>query len=141
MSLEFTLANIRKKGWRITQIRKEMVKIFCETKRPLSAKDIKIKLAQMACFANKTTIYRELQFLVSNGYLFKVYISPRQILYESSELSHHHHLVCDKCGKIDEVVSCLAPRIEKNVFEKKGFKIERHVVEFYGLCRDCLALK
>ena len=137
MNFDLTLSSFQDKGHRITKVRKEVVRIFSQTSKPLSANEVEKKLLKSGLSVNKTTIYRELQFLLANGYLVEVHLRPKEASYESSELKHHHHLVCDDCGGVDNVTSCLAMNLEENVYKKKGFKIERHTLEFYGTCAAC----
>lgn len=137
MNIDLTLSSLQDKGHRITRVRKEVVKIFSDSGVPLSANQIEEMLSQVGLSVNKATIYRELQFLLVNGYLVEVYLHPNEVSYESSELKHHHHLVCDACGRIDNVTNCLTRELEEEVYKKKGFKIERHTLEFYGICAYC----
>ena len=137
MNLDLTLSSLQDKGHRITKVRKEVVKIFSQNSKPLSANEIEKMLSETGLSVNKATIYRELQFLFSNGYLLEVYLHPNKVSYESSELKHHHHLACDSCGSIDNVTNCLAKELEEDVYKKKGFRIERHTLEFYGTCANC----
>jgi len=137
MNFELTLSNLQEKGHKITNVRKKVVRIFSQTSKPLSASDVEVMLIKSGLSVNKTTIYRELQFLLANGYLVKVYLYPKQVSYESSELRHHHHLICSGCGKIGNVTNCLAKNFEKEIYRKKGFKIDRHTLEFYGTCAAC----
>jgi Fur family ferric uptake transcriptional regulator len=54
-------------------------------------------------------------------------------------LRHHHHLICSKCKKIEVVyIGNQISKQEAEIQAKTGFKVERHVLEFYGLCSDCL---
>ena len=137
MNTDLTISGLQDKGHKITKVRREVVKIFSDTSVPLSANQIEEKLSRVGVNVNKTTIYRELQFLLNNGYLIKVYLHPNEVSYESSELKHHHHLVCEICGNVDKVTNCLAKELEEGVLKKKGFKTARHSLEFYGTCADC----
>lgn len=138
MNLDLTLSNLQEKGFRLTKVREKLVRIFSQNVKPLSANEIEKILLQTGSSVNKATIYRELQFLLTEGYLVEVYLRPNQISYESSELKHHHHLICYVCKKIENVTNCLVNELEENVYKTKGFKIERHSLEFYGKCRNCL---
>jgi Fe2+ or Zn2+ uptake regulation protein len=137
MNTDLTISSLQDKGHKITEVRREVVKIFSDVSIPLSANQIEEKLSKADINVNKATIYRELQFLLKNGYLIEVYLRPNEVSYESSELKHHHHLVCNKCGSIDNVTNCLANEFEEDIYKKKGFKILRHSLEFYGTCADC----
>lgn len=137
MNFDLTISSLRDKGHRITKVREEVIRMFSQASKPLSASEVEGKLSESGLFVNKTTIYRELQFLLSNSYLVEVYLHPKQASYESSELKHHHHLVCNDCGDVDNVTNCLAKDLEEEVYKKKGFKINRHTLEFYGTCAAC----
>jgi Fur family ferric uptake transcriptional regulator len=137
MNFGLTLSSLQDKKCRITKVRQEIVKIFSDYSVPLSANRVEELLSGAGIGANKTTIYRELQFLLSKGYLTEVYLFPKEICYESSDLKHHHHLVCDRCGNVDNVTDCLVKKLGKDVYKKKGFKIKRHTLEFYGICAKC----
>ena len=137
MNFDLTISSFQDKGHRITKVRKEVVRIFSETDKPLSANQVEKRLIKSGLSVNKTTIYRELQFLLANHYLVEVHLYPKEVSYESSELKHHHHLVCNSCGSIENVTNCLAKELEKDIYKKKGFKTERHTLEFYGTCASC----
>jgi len=137
MNLDLTLSSLRDKGHKITTIRKEVISIFSKAEKPLSAREMLKKLQNLGLSVNKTTVYRELQFLTDENYLIEVQLRPKEISYESKELMHHHHLICEICGKVDNVTNCLADQLEENVLKKKGFRINRHSLEFYGTCAAC----
>ena len=138
MNIDLTISSLQDKGHKITKVRRGVVKIFSDISVPLSANQIEQKLSRVGINVNKATIYRELQFLLNNGYLIEVYLHPNEVSYESSELKHHHHLVCDKCGSVDNVTNCLVKELGDYVYKKKGFKISRHSLEFYGTCANCI---
>lgn len=137
MNPDLTLSSLRDGGHKITNVRRQIINIFSQAKKPLSAQEIIIKLKLKNINVNKTTVYRELQFLHDNNYLIKVHLKPHETSYEYKGLIHHHHLVCESCGKIDNITNCLADELESEIFKKRGFKVKRHSLEFYGICSDC----
>jgi Fe2+ or Zn2+ uptake regulation protein len=137
MDSELTLSHFRDKGYKITSIRKKIVAVFSKAEKPLSAQEIYKTLHANGFKVNKTTVYRELQFLLNEDYLIEVYLKPSETSYELKALVHHHHLICEICGHIDSVTNCLATSLEEGVYKKMGFRIERHSLEFYGTCAKC----
>ncbi len=137
MNYDLTLSSLQDKGKRITKLRKEFIRIFSQAQKPLSANEIEQILAKEGFSMNKTSVYRELQFFLHNNLIIEVFLYPSKISYESSELKHHHHLICDSCGNIDNITNCLIEELDEDIFRKKGFKIKRHNLEFYGTCADC----
>jgi len=137
MNSDLTISSLQDKGHKITKVRRGVIKIFSDVSIPLSANQVEQMLFKVDINVNKATIYRELQFLLKNGFIVEVYLHPSEVSYESSELKHHHHLVCDKCGSIDNVTNCLADALEEDIYKKKGFSIKSHTLEFYGICKNC----
>lgn len=134
MVLDPSLLRLRSAGFRITLVRSQIIKIISASDQPLSAGQI---LNLLPVRANKTTVYRELKFLHNHGLLTPVDINPKVRSYESSELSHHHHLICETCGRIQDVTNCLDKKILTQIRLQKGFLVHRHSLEFYGLCLMC----
>jgi Fe2+ or Zn2+ uptake regulation protein len=137
MNYNLTISYLKDKGHRLTNTRKSIIQIFSEAKRPLSVNTIEKRLKNQDVNVNKTTVYREIDFLSKNNLVKEIFISKKRCHYESADLKHHHHLICDKCGKIENITNCLMVNLEKKVYKKRGFKIDRHLLEFYGTCANC----
>jgi len=78
-------------------------------------------------FLKETGIVKEIQFL-----------HERVKRYELSSLDHHHHLICLKCKKVEDVVleSHLEEQEEK-ILRSTGFHVLNHSLEFLGICHSC----
>ncbi len=94
-----------------------------------------------------TSIYRTLGILVNLGMVHKFDFGHGRARYELAEhpggRGHHHHLVCTGCGRvidytdfIDEEVALLK-KTEEALSKKYNFKIDNHLIQFYGLCDSC----
>ena len=125
---------------RITPARRKVIEILVESLIPLSAAKIHTLLEEVGLKVNKTTVYRELEFLKNNEIVKEVYIRPGKIYYESTHHSHHHHLTCTDCGLIKNIecseMESQMDRLKKEVRDN-GFVINEHNLEFYGKCVDC----
>lgn len=137
MNFDLTISQLKDKGFRITRTRKELIVIFSSATKPLSAKEILVLLKKRGLKVNRTTIYRELRFLLNNRQILEVYIHHGETSYESSQLPHHHHLVCEGCGKIINVTNCLVKNLESEIYKSKKFRVKTHILEFYGMCDNC----
>lgn len=118
-------------GSRNTIIKRQILETFENAKYPISALEIISKVN-----ANKTTIYRELFAFNSNGIIREVDFGDGKKRYELSNLGHHHHLICKKCNKVDDIFldeEYLLKKVEK----ESSFKIENHSLEFFGVCNSC----
>ncbi len=124
---------------RTTPIRTTLLKILSKIKKPLTTQELLAALETNGLKANKTTIYRQLESLKENKIINEVHFNDRNVRYELNKLeAHHHHLVCMKCKKVEDVT--LPEDLhhqEKMVFEKNNFKVLQHFLEFFGLCKNC----
>ena len=140
---------IKRCGHRITAGREAIIQVLSETNDHLSAEDIYEKTHAQYPNVGLTTVYRTLDMLVNRGLVFKFDFGDGRARYELSDgpkgVLHHHHLVCTECKRvidytdfIDEELELLR-RTEKALAEKYMFKIDHHLIQFYGICQACLA--
>jgi Fur family ferric uptake transcriptional regulator len=85
---------------------------------------------------NKTTVYRILENFLQLGLINKVQLNDNETRFELKGKEHHHHLVCENCGKIEDI---LLPEelLLKEVSQRSAFKIRTHSLEFFGICKKC----
>lgn len=125
------------RGCRQTKTRTEILASL-QAGQPLAARDIQERLSRKKILVNKTTIYRELDFLLSKKVISEVIFRDGRKRYELAAAEHGHHVVCLACHKIERIplANDLAVQ-EKMIARQLNFKITAHSLEFYGLCRDC----
>jgi Fur family transcriptional regulator, ferric uptake regulator len=111
-------------------IKQKILNLLENSDLPVSVPDILVKVK-----ANKTTVYRELDQFLSDGLVKEVEFGDGKKRYEI-EKSHHHHLVCKNCGKIEDIEINEKSLLTK-IKTKSNFKIENHSIEFFGLCNLC----
>ncbi len=85
---------------------------------------------------NKTTVYRQLEKYIAEGKIIEVELGDGKKRYELKSLDHHHHLICNNCGKLEDI-EFDESQIMKQVGSKTKFKIEKHSLEFFGICAEC----
>jgi len=128
-----------KNNTRTTPVRTAILDILSKIKKPLTTQEILLALGKKDITANKTTVYRQLETLQKNHLVNEVHFNDRNTRYEINEKnSHHHHLVCIKCKKIEDI--SLPEDLhnqEKIVWKKNNFKVLQHYLEFFGLCKNC----
>ena len=131
---------LKVRGKKVTVARQAIIEIFCSVDSPVKAKMLQLELKRLKIEVNKSTIYRELSFLVEENIIKEVHLTQGVVHYELASLPHHHHLSCTSCGKIKEVyVDSVEEQIDKlkDSIASRGFKINRHNLEFYGTCSSC----
>jgi Fur family transcriptional regulator, ferric uptake regulator len=125
---------------KITTIRRAIIQMVCSSHTVLSAVDIQKKLSERKIDINKTTVYRELACLLKHDIIKEVHLKSGITHYESAYHSHHHHLSCLNCGRVEDIDTNSLEKdmktLEKQA-KQKGFTVKRHTVELYGLCPRC----
>lgn len=102
-----------------------------KSKLPIDAATLISKLK-----VNKTTVYRQLDKLLSEDKVIEVELGDGKKRYETKSHGHHHHVVCKKCGLIEDLEFDESLFFSK-LYNKTNFKIENHNLEFFGLCIKC----
>ncbi len=128
-------AQLKSGGLKITPARLAVLDVFKHAKKPLSVKE----LAKLLTGPDPdiVTLYRNLEVLEKLGLLQPIQLQDQQVRYELAG-DHHHHLVCEVCGKVVDVKDCDFGSLPKGVIKKSGFAtVNRHSLEFFGTCSNC----
>ena len=138
MNLKDILENLKERGFRITKSRKFILNQLFNAQKPLSPFDLLNNIGKEENFyPNKTTIYRELNFLEKQKIIKEIHLeTEKEKRYEIENETHHHHVVCRGCDKIEDVE--IGNELEKKILGKvKNFASLDHSLEFYGMCNSC----
>ena len=128
---------LAQKGHRRTQVRHLLHELLEKAEKPMSVPDLTKLFNQKNRPVNKTTLYREIEFYLDQGLVTEVQFNDHKKRYELAK-EHHHHFVCNKCNKIIDLK--LKPELSreiKRICNKLKITINRHNLEFYGLCQKC----
>ncbi len=135
---EEVINKIRSKGHRITKVRGLVAELFINSSEPLTAQDLILGLETLGLKVNKTTVYRELTFLLDNQIIKAIEFGDGVKRYELLQEQHHHHIICVNCKKVEDVdLTTDLEKDEAKIAKEKNFKILNHSLEFFGLCSDC----
>jgi Fur family ferric uptake transcriptional regulator len=139
-----SLTILKERGHRLTVARRAMLDIFDQASGPLSAGAVIVGLQKRKLTVNKTTVYRELEFLQQESIITAVRLSDTERMYERSNLSHHHQVVCTDCQEVvdvdAEVIESALEKLENGIRRTSRFAEIRHSLEFFGRCAQCAKL-
>ncbi len=102
------------------------------TEHLLSASAIVEKLQVSRPHLNKTSVYRALEKLMSDGQLCRHNLLDNELVYELRG-HHHDHFVCTTCGKIMPT-EC---QVHIEPTSAARFQVVHHHLTLFGLCADC----
>lgn len=126
---------LRSTGLKVTLPRLKVLELFQNsTERHMTAEDVfKILLNENADIG-LATVYRVLTQFEQAGLLMRHHFESGKAVFELNEGSHHDHLVCLQCGKVEEFYD---PEIEKRqikIAKDRGFNIHDHSLYLYADC-------
>lgn len=128
---------LRENGLRATPGRLALLTVLAKETRPRSVEDL---LQALQGDMDKVTLYRALEALRDAGIVARVNLEHDHAHYELLVgRPHHHHAICRGCGHVEDIEVPHAPALEREAHKRtRGFShIDRHSLEFFGLCRSC----
>lgn len=124
---------------KITPRRKAVIALFMEQRTSLGPYEVFQKLRKKISPLGLPTVYRILEELKDLGILIGVPAEDRQLHYMlcRSPEEHHHHFVCRKCKKTEEVEYCNFDEVSRFIEKKLHGTVEQHSLHIEGLCSQC----
>jgi len=121
-------------GLRPTRQRRAILQAVAAEDRPVSAQDLHARLRSSGEAAGLATVYRTLQALADAGVLRTFQTPTGEVAYKVCEPGHHHHLICTRCGRVEEIPSCEVEEWASQVARRRGFSVSSHQADIYGVC-------
>lgn len=136
---EHALARLREAGYRRGEARLAVIDLLESQSCALSALEIEDRLRSAGLAIGRASIYRALEQLEELDLLHRVEVTKGIASYEPADPAgrHHHHIVCDECGKVVPFEDPLLEQALHAVERESGFKISGHEVTLRGHCQTC----
>lgn len=126
---------LKTSGLKATVPRLKVLQLFQQSeRRHLSAEDLFNRLLTSGSEIGLATVYRVLTQLEEAGLLERHHFEGGKSVFELNEGKHHDHLVCVKCGRVEEFYDAEIERRQQAIAEERGFKLEEHELALYGVC-------
>jgi len=130
------LEELRNKGYRITKSRQQLLSILKDY--PLTVAEIAGALKKKKISIDLASIYRGLELFKQMGIVAEIDLGEGKKRYElKEENKHHHHLVCNNCGRVEDAFSKEEENFIKKLQKKTKFSVQSHSLELFGLCHGC----
>ncbi len=133
---------LKNAGLKATMPRMRILEIFQkaqenEIQRHLSAEDIYKQLVAEDVDIGLATVYRVLTQFEAAGLIVRHYFGNDRATYEMDDGQHHDHIVCTRCGRVEEFVDAEIEARQLSIAKELGFELEGHALSMYGICADC----
>lgn len=119
-----------------TKQRELILSIFLEAKGHVTGDDLYQAVREKHPNIGYTTVYRTMKLLVEAGLATERNFDDGITRYEI-EHEHHDHLVCIKCGRIQEFECEMIESSQNAIAKEYDFQVLRHRHELYGHCGNC----
>lgn len=136
---EVLTSALRTQGHKITKNRTAILQFLSNQEQPIAADEILAHIQEEHQSVNKTTIYRELFFLLEHNFIHEVEFGDGKKRYEIAiNRPHHHHIICVNCKKVTDIpLEKELESVERDIEKTTGYTLTSHMLEFFGLCSSC----
>lgn len=126
---------LKNSGLKATLPRIKVLEIFQKTtRRHLSAEDVFKMLIGEGADVGLATVYRVLMQFEQAGILSRNHFETGKAVFELNEGSHHDHLVCVDCGRVEEFYDAEIEKRQRSVASARGFDLQDHALALYASC-------
>lgn len=129
-------------GLRLTAPRRDVVDVLVQHGAPLSVAEIHARLTKRRI--NLVSVYRTVHLLSELGVVRVADESKGTQRFELAEsfTGHHHHLVCQECGQVEDLEGCwlgqeMLAALNRRVQRLRRFRVTAHDLKLFGLCQQC----
>ena len=128
--------DIRKAGLKVTLPRVKILEILENSEaRHVSAEDVYKQLLANDEEIGLATVYRVLTQFEGAGLVERHQFDGGHSVFELNRGTHHDHIVCIRCGKVEEFVDESIEKRQREIATEKGFEIADHSLVIYGECK------
>jgi len=129
---------LKKAGLKATLPRIKILEILEKSAmRHMSAEDVYKALLESGEDVGIATVYRVLTQFESAGLVFRHNFEGGHSVFELDEGQHHDHILCIKCGRVDEFFDETIEQRQKDIAKKHGYTMTDHSLIIQGICRKC----
>lgn len=127
---------LRARGYRVTPQR-QLVLEAVTTLEHGTPEEICAEVQRTARGVNISTVYRTLELLEELGLVKHTHLGHGPPTYHLATEAEHVHLVCRRCGAVDDVAPSVADHLVDLLEREHGFQTDVHHLTVYGRCRKC----
>jgi Fur family ferric uptake transcriptional regulator len=126
-------------GVRPTRPRLLVLETLAAEPHDATAQEIHARLRDARNRIGLATVYRSLAVLRERGVVDELSHRTGESCYRLCQPGHHHHLVCERCHRVEELEGCEMDAWVARASRAHGFQPASHTVEVTGICADCQA--
>ena len=125
-------------GYRLTSPRRSLADLVIDLDGHFTASELAAASRQRGLRIGRATLFRSLELMIELGVVERLDMPTGEHTYVACVPTHHHHVVCARCGRTAEVDDAGLAGAVRDIERQSGFRIDAHRLELFGLCRHCL---
>src|SRR5205823_14431427 len=125
------------RGHRVTPQRLAILEILAKSEGHPTANQVLRRVQRRFPMVGKATVYNTIQLLKDLGQVLELEFRDAANRYDGNVPEPHPHLVCTRCGRIDEATQPTLHETAERVANEVGYQILSHRVDVYGVCPSC----
>ena len=126
---------LKNSGLKATLPRIKVLEVFQNTmQRHMSAEDVFKALLAEGADVGLATVYRVLMQFEQAGILSRNHFESGKAVFELNEGTHHDHLLCLTCGRVEEFFDPEIEARQREVAASRGFTLQEHALSLYAVC-------
>jgi Fur family transcriptional regulator, ferric uptake regulator len=136
--------SLRQRGVRLTRQRRLLLDLIDRSGLHLDAESLFRMAKERAPKLNRVTVYRTLRLLKEGGLVDELdlaHFEGEKHYYETRMKQEHAHIICLRCGRVEEFFGEELQRMRAQVSSQFGFEIVFARTEVGGYCSHCQALR
>src|SRR5271167_967906 len=144
MALDSIEGSLKERGVRLTRQRQILLELIDKTGEHLDAERLYQMAKEKDPKLNRVTVYRTLKMLKAGGLVDELdlmHYGGDQHYYETRLKQEHAHVICLRCGRVEEFFGELLQNMRNQVGSQFGFEIVFARTEFGGYCSHCQTLR
>jgi len=130
--------SLKKAGLKATLPRLKILDILeSSDARHMTAEDVYKALLESGEDVGLATVYRVLTQFEQAGLITRHHFEGGQSVFELDQGKHHDHILCVKCGRVDEFLDPTIEERQKAIADRFGYAMTDHSLYIYGVCKAC----
>jgi Fur family ferric uptake transcriptional regulator len=124
-------------GYRLTEPRRSLAALIADQDGHFTAAELVAEARARRLGIGRATVFRTLEVLVEIGAVERLDLPTGEHAYVGCEPTHHHHVVCSRCGRTSEIDDAELRTVVQDVARQTGYRVDEHRLELFGLCPAC----
>lgn len=126
-------------GYRLTGPRRALAALIAGRDGHFTAPELVAAARAQRLGVGRATVFRTLEVLDALGAVERLDLPSGEHAYVVCERAHHHHVICSRCGRTNEIRDGSLQAVVGEIARRTGYRVDTHRLELFGLCPACVA--